>query len=112
MSTYTIENLRQMNKEEISNLKKDELVNITISLISALNVAKMCKNNNTRHSEAIDILKTGPHAVFDLATKMNITSKNASTILAGLKKKGYIIHTDDIGRKYIHEEPQAEQEAQ
>lgn len=42
-----------------------------------------------------------PVTIKDLAQAMQITSKNVSSVLSGLRDQGYHIATDNLGRKFI-----------
>lgn len=107
-TNITIETLRQMNNEEILNLRKTELAEAVIELITQLNHVKMSKASNARKYEVRDILLQGAASIAEIAEIMGTSTKNVSSNLCYLKKEGYIIHTDDVGRKYLHATPQTE----
>lgn len=97
--------------EQLSTLKKSELIDLIIEL-QAPRVQKSHKKY-----VVLDVIKTmGPLSVQDIADEVtrrereddplaNETStKNISSLMTYLRKQdNYVIHTDNVGRKYIAE---------
>lgn len=60
-----------------------------------------------RKSQVLELLKErGPISIKGMATVLNTTTRNVSSVLTGLRNNGYVIHTDGIGQKYLVEEPE------
>jgi len=60
---------------------------------------------SARRSEVIAVLRKGPASIKAMAMSMNTTTRNVSSVLTGLRKAGYVIHTDEQSRKYLVSEP-------
>ena len=60
-----------------------------------------------RKSQVLELLKDrGPISIKGMATVLNTTTRNVSSVLTGLRNGGYVIHTDGIGQKYLVSEPE------
>lgn len=60
-----------------------------------------------RKSQVLKLLKDrGPISIKGMASVLNTTTRNVSSVLTGLRNNGYVIHTDSIGQKYLVTEPE------
>ncbi len=70
--------------------------------------AKLAQKNTrvlgpSRADLIVNLLKQGPASVKQIAVSLgpDITTRNVSTVLSGLRKAGFVIHTDEQHRKYL-----------
>ena len=60
-----------------------------------------------RKAQVLALLKhNGPISIKGMATVMNTTTRNISSVLTAIRNSGYVIHTDNVGQKYIVSEPE------
>lgn len=64
--------------------------------------------SSNRKQDVLNLLRTGPTSIKTIAVELGTTTRNVSSVLTGLKKDGYIIHTDEQLRKYLVESPKTE----
>ena len=60
---------------------------------------------SARKKEVLAILNDGPASIKDIAIELETSTRNVSSVLTGLRKDGYIIHTDEHSRKYLISSP-------
>jgi len=88
----------KMTKDEL--LKKvEEQEQIILDLQVKL---ESSKNNDGRKTQVLDLLKTnGSMSILEIASQLNISTKNVSSQLTYLRTDGYQIFTDPKGRKVL-----------
>lgn len=86
---------QEMTAENLATLSKEEL----IAIIMELTAVKAQKSH--KKFDALAILKEGPATILEIANKMNISTKNVSSLLTYLRRDGITIYTDNVGRKFI-----------
>lgn len=104
MLTLTIEQIEKMSQEElIENLEQ------------AVTLLKARQNNGrggpSRADQVLDILRDGPASLNEIADTLTaedgypMSTANVSSVLTGLSKRGFIIHTNHLRQKVLVEEP-------
>lgn len=68
---------------------------------------------SARRTQLLAVLRKGPISIKGLAMELStpenpVSVRNISSILTPLRKAGYVIHTDEQGRKYLVSEPAVE----
>lgn len=68
-------------------------------------------SNSARREQILTVLRNGPMSIKGIALELStpevsVSVRNVSSVLTGIRKAGYIIHTDEQGRKYLVAEPE------
>lgn len=93
-STFTAANY---NIETLDTYNKAQLIEI----INHLHARATAPRSNKKF-DALDQLRNNEAmGIADIANALNISSKNVSSLLTYLRKDGYIIHRDHMGRVYL-----------
>ena len=94
------------NTTELKSMTKDELIascieyeNLLLSLEEKISTVKVKPEG--RKSQVLDILKTGHVTVEAIAQRIGISARNVSSQLSYLRKDGYAIATDSLGKKFL-----------
>lgn len=97
------------NRDEINSANKQQLQEWLLAALDKIDeleatiAEKKVKKSNKKY-DALEILKTSsPISILEIADKMNISTKNVSSLLTYLRTDGYVIHTDQHGRKFLVE---------
>ena len=91
----------------MKNFTKEELMAIVEELEESLCyvetklVSKKKLNTIGRKQEVLKILQKGAVSISAISSRLGISSKNVSSQLTYLRKDGYNIMTDSIGRKVL-----------
>lgn len=80
-----------------------ELIAANTKLVSDLEQAKASPEG--RKSQVLKILQTGHVTVASIAARIGISDRNVSSQMTYLRKDGYAIATDSLGRKFIEDAP-------
>ena len=88
-ATYNIENLESYNKSQL------------IEIINHLHARATAPRSNKKFDVLDQLRNNEALAIADIATNLNISAKNVSSLLTYLRKDGYIIHRDHLGRVYL-----------
>lgn len=95
-TTNTSEELVKTLLERVAHLEN------ALSVANAQKESKAAGEN--RSSQVLEILKTrGPISIKGIAAVLETTTRNVSSVLTAIRSKGTVIHTDNLGQKYIVE---------
>ena len=105
-TTSNLQNQKGKNKMDYDKMKKEEMVKLLEEremIILDLQVKlEASKNNEGRKTQVLDLLKeNGSMSILEIASKLNISTKNVSSQLTYLRTDGYQIFTDPKGRKVL-----------
>ena len=101
----TIAAVRALTDENIAGMNKADLAEHLRVAVLALNTKSTRGGDGSgRADEVLAVLREGPATIFEIAEKLTITSKNVSSQLCDLRKKGWVIHTDEQNRKYLQQD--------
>ena len=103
---YKMKDLNQMNKaellDEISRL--NGIHDTDASTILELQLKLEASSKDGRKSQVLDLLrKHASNSILEIASKLNISTKNVSSQLTYLRSDGHQIFTDPNGRKCLFE---------
>lgn len=90
--------LKSLTKEELVTAIK-EYENLLLHLEDKISTVKVKPEG--RKSQVLEVLKTGNVTVAAIAERLGITARNVSSQLSYLRKDGYAIATDSLGRKFL-----------
>ena len=92
-----------LNTREANELRRENYeLRETIERLTGQNTNR--RNRTGRKEQVVELLKNGPMTIRELATELNITTKNVSSQLTYLRKGGeYDILTDKGGVKKLVE---------
>ena len=92
-----------LNTREANELRRENYeLRETIKRLTGQNTNR--RNRTGRKEQVVELLKNGPMTIRELATELNITTKNVSSQLTYLRKGGeYDILTDKGGVKKLVE---------
>lgn len=94
--------LNELTPEVIATLNKENLKNYLTLALEEL--AKRKEQKSHKKEILLELMKQdGPMSIQEMADKMEISTKNISSLLTYLRKDEHQIHTDGQGRKYIAE---------
>ena len=101
----TIAAVRALTDENIAGMNKADLAEHLRVAVLALNTKSTRGGDSSgRADEVLAVLREGPATILEIAEKLAITSKNVSSQLCDLRKKGWVIHTDEQNRKYLQQD--------
>lgn len=109
-----IENQKEIMEEEMEKEMTDEEIKIKeleaqVADLTAKLAYKLANSRSSQGSmrgkEIINLIEEAPTSIKDIAELLGISTRNVSSILSGLRKAGYIIHTDEQSRKYLVAKP-------
>ena len=82
---------------------KDAIAQITEyrAIISAIEY-----QSSNRSTQVLNLLKQKPLTIADIATQLNTTNKNVSSVLSALRKTGYRFSTDADNKKILEQPKQ------
>lgn len=92
-----------LSDEAIQKMSKDQLIN-TVNYLKKLvdeAKAKAAESGPQRKSQVLELLKSKPMTIAEMAKKLGISNANVSSQLTYLRKDGIRIYTDDQGHKFI-----------
>ena len=113
----------QPAEKPINNLESEESSNMTNKLLDriaqleaqleetkkrnkALEESGAKAQGGERKSQVLKLLEEkGPISIKGMATVLNTTTRNISSVLTAIRNAGWTIHTDNVGQKYIVERP-------
>ena len=86
--------------KDFKDLTKDELIAVLIAQTEEINKVKDAIGG--RKLQCLKILQAEEHTtVMAIAAKIGISARNVSSQLTYLRKDGYAIATDSLGRKFL-----------
>lgn len=97
MTSNTTFSAASFNIDTLDTYNKSQLVEI-VQHLHSVNSAPRSNRKNEVLEQLRNIEAT---TIAQLAEILNTTSKNISSLLTYLRKDGYIIHRDHIGRVYL-----------
>ncbi len=89
--------------KDLKDMTKEELIAHVASLSAQLTEAKATPEG--RKSQVLKILQSGHVTVASIAARIGISDRNVSSQMTYLRKDGYAIATDSLGRKFIEDTP-------
>lgn len=94
------------NTKELTDMTKAELIEAAIEYENLLlhleeKISRVKVQPEGRKSQVLQILKTGHVTVAAISTRIGISARNVSSQLSYLRKDGYAIATDSLGRKFL-----------
>ena len=105
--------VRALTDEQIASMNKADLAEHLRVAVLALNTKSTRGDGPGRADEVLRVLREGPATVLEIAEKLAISTKNVSSQLCDLRKKGWVVHTDERNRKYLQQtEPRAAEESE
>ena len=90
--------LKAMTREELESAVK-EYENLLLHLEEK--ISKVTVKPEGRKSQVLAILKSGHVTVDAIGQRIGISARNVSSQLSYLRKDGYAIATDSLGRKFL-----------
>jgi biotin operon repressor len=106
--------IKDMNKTELVELTNDlqseihdlnETNDMNESLITELKIKLESSSKDGRKSQVLDLLrKHHTISILNIARSLNISTKNVSSQLTYLRSDGYVIFTDNFGKKMLIED--------
>ena len=94
------------NTKELSAMTKEELIEACREYDDLLlhleeKISKVSIKPEGRKSQVLNILKSGHITVEAIGQRIGISARNVSSQLSYLRKDGYAIATDSLGRKFL-----------
>lgn len=106
--------MSKKNTKKVDNFEleaqKTALLEARIAELEARLAAVPRTHGSARREQILTALREGPMSIKGLAMELStpdnpVSVRNVSSILTGIRKAGYIIHTDEQSRKYLVSEP-------
>ena len=97
MTTTATFNAASYNIETLDTYNKAQLIEI----INHLHARATAPRSNKKFDVLDQLRNNEALAIADIAGNLNISAKNVSSLLTYLRKDGYIIHRDHLGRVYL-----------
>lgn len=91
----------KLSKEDLVKLVSEQQIELTDM---SLEIDKIKDAAGGRKLQCLKILQTGHVTVESIAKRIGISARNVSSQLSYLRKDGYAIATDSLGRKFLEAE--------